>query len=357
MTETLLICGKIVDMVDALQNRIDGKDWKDYSRTSFIYNLASTIHELEEIALNLEFVRNEFHHRAYTNAPEISKHMKEINSLIAFLKRNRKLEEDRIERAMERGTDLEELVQAPDLYSSLEQKVLSLLLKTRYLIERLGVFARKHEGKPIESKAHRTLLELIDAKEEELQKVKEKYSELKSRSFWGKLEEGNSSDLENDLVELERKLGASNSLVEESLRMHKRQTENLIASQEDLEGRVSELEEIVSQYQRKSSELIASLKKERDYAKKIVLETEHETLKLRNTYSKELLNLEQEKISVREQARGELKGKLAKMKRDLVEKKDLVERFKKMVDDRENKIGKLEGEISKLKRKKSAKKK
>ncbi|MFH1586996.1 MAG: hypothetical protein ABID38_04020 [Candidatus Diapherotrites archaeon] len=356
MAETLLICGKIVDMVDALQNRIDGKDWKDYSRTSFIYNLASTIHELEEISLNLEFVRNEFQHHAYTNAPEISNHMKEINSLIAFLKRNRKLEEGLIEKAMDRGVDLEELVHAPDLYSSLEQKVLSLLLKTRYLIERLEVFARKNEGKPIEGKANRTLLELIDVKEDELQKVKEKYAELKSKSFWGKLEEGNSSDLENDLSELERKLGSSNSLVEESLRMHKRQAENLTSSREDLEGRVSELEEIVSQYQRKTSELIASLKKERDYAKKIVLETEHETLKLRNTYSKELLNLEQEKISVREQARGELKGKIAAIKKELGEKKDLVERFKKMVDGREKKIGELEGEISKLKRKKAGKK-
>lgn len=347
MPEVALLIEKVIDGVNLLQGRVDAKEWKNYSRTSFIYNLTQTISELEEIASLLEMIDGEFKREGLGDAPDINEYIEEINSLIVLLKRNQKMEEDSIERAKKTGIfELGEEVEKPEVYSSLEQKVLGLLLKVRYLTDRINVYVNKREIKPYTpAKAQRNILDLLEQKEEELHKVKQKFEELKSKSFFGRMEEGTSSDLEEELNELSRSIESENSVLLRAVEEQKKRLEEVNGFQLELESRIKKFEEFSAEHIAKTMEIITMLKKERDYAKKIVLEMEHETMQLRSSYSRELLAIEEEKMRAREVASQKFKKQITRLQKELAEKGELLQQFKKMVEDRERRIEKLEQKL------------
>ena len=104
-----------------------------------------------------------------------------------------------------------------------------------------------------------------------------------------------------------------------------------------------------ARHSEKTSELIAMLKKERDYAKKIVLDIEHETLQLRSTYSKELLNLEEEKARAKNDAYDKFREKSVRQDAELNEKKELIGHMREAVEAKEEKIRLLEGKVNSMK--------
>ncbi len=344
-----MLCDKVINGINALQERIGEKEWKSYSRSSFIYNLGATVEELEEITSFLELMETEFKSKALEGAPDLSENINELNKLIVLLKRNQKLEETTVKGARERGLqELIEEVEKPDLYADLEQKVLGVLLKTRYLIERIHVFLRKQQLKPLTTEsAARDVITLLEQKEEELQKVKEKYEELRAKSFMGVLEEGTASDIENELNEIARQLESESTILKRNLSDYKKLVEAAISSQADLERKIDDVEELNSQHLAKTFELITLLKKERDYAKKIVMDIEHETLQLRSAYSKELLALEEEKEKARNRAYEKFKKQLVKLQGDLHEKNELITHFRTIIADKEKKVNVLKEKLEK----------
>ncbi|AJF59550.1 MAG: hypothetical protein QT03_C0001G0037 [archaeon GW2011_AR10] len=356
MAESIVLAQKVHEEVEELQSRISGKQWKDYTRNSFIYNLTQTISSLEETAALLEELQLNFEGQAL-NGPDIGKHSKELGELISLLKRNQKMEESRLQRARERGiAELGDETGSKELYSELEQKVLGMLLKTRYALERVDLFLRKKEARPFMESSHkRNILELLEQKEDEFQNLKHRYEELRNKSLVGRLEEGTSSDLEMELQELSRNLERHSTLLEKELDSNRKSVEMLLASQQELDGRIKATEELTSQFMKKALEVILMLKKERDYAKKIVLDIEHETLQLRRTYSKELLDLEHEKENAKTEAFNKFKKSIVEMQKDLEEKTSLLKHLREILSEKEKKIQKLQETKSTGKKKKNKK--
>lgn len=331
MAEIILLCEKVLSAVDRLNTEISAKAWGTYDRTPFMHNLKKAIAGLEEISSVLELMKAEFAREGIPQSADVEAHIHEINAVIMLLKRNREMEESKDEGAGEGGN--------AELYSSLEQKVLSALLKTRYLAERAGIATRKQDGMPMQGRsAHRNVLELLEKKEDELQDLKGKYEELRRKSYFGTLEENTSSDIENELNALGRSLEAAGSMLGTEIDGQRKQLEELIRGYDTLEHRMRAIEEMNSQHMAKTFELITLLKKERDYAKKIVLDIEHETLQLRNAYSRELLALEDAKVRAREEATEKAGGRVAAMQRELADRNNLLKRFEEMLEDREGKI-------------------
>jgi len=71
----------------------------------------------------------------------VNDHLKEIGSFTAILKRNKAMEESRIEKMKLQGTEhFADTITVPELYSDLEQKTLGILLKSNYMIGKLLFF-------------------------------------------------------------------------------------------------------------------------------------------------------------------------------------------------------------------------
>lgn len=366
MPDVTLLCSKIEEGINRLQERISAKEWRRYSRVSFLHNLRSTVEELEGIASMLEMLASEFRRQGISDSADMDGHLKEINSVIVVLRRNQKMEEERSARGG--GQGLEALAEgggSAELYSSLEQKVLGLLLKTRYLVERVSILSARERSAPVQGRsAHRNVLELLERKEEELQRLKEQYEELRNRSFLG-FGEQTAPDLEHELNEIARRLEAEGALLGAALKQQSAQIENLANAQSELGHKMGVFEEMGARHAAKASELATMLKKERDYAKKIVLDIEHETLQLRNTYSRELLALEETKARAREEIKEKARGRVEQLEHELGENKNLLEQFRKIAHEKEEKIQKLgeilsaraEGKVGRKEKKRRAKKK
>ncbi|MBU0662719.1 hypothetical protein KKH30_04110 [Candidatus Micrarchaeota archaeon] len=343
MAETLVLCGKVLDSIEELNSGMNEKQWGEYDRTPFVHSLKKAIGELEGIESLVAMLNSSFE-RGGREGPDTEEYLGEMKALITLLKRNRELEDGK-------RTNSEDGV--PELYSSLEQKVLGMLLKTRHLVERAELAGRKGDAKHYAGRsAHRNVLELLERKETELQKVKESYEQLRNRSFMGVLEEHTSADIEKEMNDLARGLESAGSYISVRIDAQKKQMDALSRGYDEMEQKLRSMEEINSQHMVKASELTLALKKERDYAKKVLLDTEHETLKLRNTYSRELLSLEGEKQRAREDAKEKSAERVSSLERELIEKSAMLKRLEAILHERELQVSSLQNKVKQKAKKK-----
>ena len=262
-----------------------------------------------------------------------------MGQLITVLKRNRQMEEERLDKLRTEGINsIAETVTVPALYSDLEQKVLSMLLKSTYAAERLRVSLRKQEPGMQARGAQKNILDLLEKKENELEDLRKKYEQSRRNTFLGLAEKESSIEIENELNDLMRKLEAKTALLKKQFESAKEsivQTEKRVG---ELEERLFGVEELESQAMGKTFELMTMLKKERDYAKKMLIEIEHETIQLRNTYSKELLGLQEEKITLKNSIEDRFMREIDGMKRELSEKTKTLSHLQEMLTNREKRI-------------------
>ncbi len=343
MAQAIIISEKVIEAVNSLQDRLYAKHWGEHSRASFIYSLVHSIHSLEEIKQLLDEAKTQFGKEG-KNVSGLPEHIKELENLITVLDRNNKLEQTRVQTAREKGIELlaDDLTN-PDLYSSLEQKVLAFVLKTRFLVERLSILERKEFGEGTTlGKSPKKVLDLLEEKENEFQALKKKYEEIRHSSHLARLEENTSHDLEKDINILARKMEGEQRMLELSLDSYRKITEQFQQSYIFMREKYRSIEEASSQLAAKTIDLTTILKKERDYAKRIVLDIENETLKLRNNYSKQILSLEEEKTRARAEAEVESRKKLHSITSKLDEKDELIKNLKEIILSKEKLIQKLE---------------
>ena len=77
------------------------------------------------------------------------------------------------------------------------------------------------------------------------------------------------------------------------------------------------------------------LKKERDYSSKVLMEIENETSKLREKYLTNLLNIEKEKIAIKNEIEKNVEEKVNVLRQKLLEKEELIAHLKKINARRE----------------------
>ena len=349
MGEIRELCDKIDDEVADLRQKAGGKSWGDFSRRAFIYNLVNIIPGLEELDELFGDIKKKSGETGEGDRIGVNDHLKEIGSFTAVLKRNKAMEESRMEKMKLQGTEhFADTITVPELYSDLEQKTLGILLKSNYMIERIRIQDRKKSPEMNTRAAQRNVLDILEKKETELAELREKYNETRKNSFLGLVERDSSIEIEQELNELSRNLGAKTALMKKNFETAKGVSEQYQQQLNELEDRIGNVEELEAQLTGKTFELITMLKKERDYVKKVLIEIEQDTIQLRNTYSKELLGLQEEKMSLKNSLDDKYEKQIRELKKDLKDKGELVKHFQDTVSDKEARLIDLEEKNDKL---------
>ncbi len=348
MADLREICDKIEEETADLRGKATAKPWADFTRRAFIYNLVNIVPGMDELHTLFVEAEKEISRSGEAEKLGIEEHVAELEKHIQILKRNKAMEESRMEKLRHHSSEIADTVAVPELYSDLEQKTLASLLRSNYLIERIRIHDRKKDPITLAKAGQRNVLDLLQKREEELSDLKKKYEETRKNSFLGMAERDSSIEIERELNELSRKLDSRTALMKRNFELLRETTEKYNNQVVELEGRINGVEELGAQLTGKTFELITMLKKERDYVKKVLIEIEQDTIQLRNTYSKELINLQEEKIGIRNSTEERYEKQLKELRHNLREKTELLNSFREMAHNKERKIGQMEEEMDKL---------
>ncbi len=342
--ESVLLIGRAID---ELHNNLRGQPWERLHRAAFVAALEKAGDGLQSIYDFFSKASEQIEREPREGKPELQPFLKELQKLQQVLEKNLRLEKEKKSHAKE--VNVLEKEETPELYADLEQRLLAILLKARYALERLSIFLRKEGMKPITDKSTaKQVMEVLRRKEDELQDLKERYEEVRKKSYLGYFEEGTTADLEQQLAGLGKSMALSANELGKNISLHRSQIEHIESSYAGIKQKLDALEEQFSQYSEKASELIKLLKKERDYAKKVVLEIEHETLQLRTAYTQEMLNLQESKVAAKREAERKHAAGLQRLQKALQEQTDLAKHFRKVAEDKLRKEQELEEKVKRL---------
>ncbi|MBU2477040.1 hypothetical protein KKG83_06225 [Candidatus Micrarchaeota archaeon] len=339
----------LLHKLNELHETITSNEWKKYSRKSFVHALNNTITRLEEIVEVIEELQKRIEKEPAVDAPDLSPLISAYNKTLISLRRNVALEEAKKEMPF----DLKDRTEVPELYAFMGEKIMSLLLKTRFAIERVHLHAVKERITPEQEKATaKNILSLLQSREKELQELKEKYEKLREKNLGVTVSDKTIAGTEKEANELASKITTETALIESNFDQLRKKIEGINSEFNVLRLKSKVLENLANEFAEKSNELTSMLKIERDNAKQMLMEIESESLSLRGQYSKELLNLNESKIQAKKEIEQELREKMMLEKESLKEKSKLLEQFEKIVEDRNKKIAELERDLGYKKAKK-----
>ena len=224
----------------------------------------------------------------------------------------------------------------PELYASLQNKILESVLKARYSAEKIKTFltARKTPFVQKGSTA-KNLIGVIQKREDELLELRKKHLDLKRKSFLGTIEERSLAEIEEEMFAKDKALSFAVTEANKSLKQHLAQINYVEGSFAHLKEKVRLVEELHSNYSKKAMELIRELKKERDHARKMALEIEEETMRARNEYTNYLLEKENRISEVKEKTAKKYAEEVISLKRDVSEKRLSLANIIKLVEELE----------------------
>jgi len=338
---------KIIEGINRLHSSVSSQEWADAGQTVFVASLEKTLNELESLQERFKKVEQELNKGEIVGAPQLGGLFGEFDAALPVLKNNLKMEREKKSRVKE--LNIHEKEENAELFAELAQRIQTLLLRARYSAERLNVFAFRQSSVPLEGKSTaRQVLDLLQTKEQEIEELKGKYEDVRKRSYLGHVQEHTSVDLEQELGQLSMKMAAMANGLSKEISIHKSQIEYIQNSYSEVKERLKEIKGVFDGYVDKSMELIMLLKKERDYAKKIVLDVEHETLQLRNTYTNEMLALQENKLRAKKEAEKKFVKEMESLKTRLKENDASLKSFRKIAEDKAAKENALEEKIEHL---------
>ena len=333
--------------IDELQGGISSQPWRAMSRPAFTAALEKSREELQQLQQLFEAAFESIGKEPKTGKPDLAPFMQELGALLGLLDKNIAFEREKKSKA--KTANVLEKEESPELYAELEQRVLAFLLKARYTLERVFIFFRKEGLTPVTDRSTaQQIMEVLRRKEDELQELRGKYEDIRKKSYLGYFEEGTVADMEQQMGELGRTMALLSDEAGKSINFYRNQIDYIEGSYAELKQKVESVQETFLQYSKKSEDLIKALKKERDYAKKVVLDVEHETLQLRSTYTQEMLNLQENKLSAKMEAERKLGGQIKKLQQRLAEQEDLAKHFRQVAEDKLSKEQQLEEKIKRL---------
>ncbi|MCX8189818.1 MAG: hypothetical protein N3F05_01150 [Candidatus Diapherotrites archaeon] len=314
------LIGRCIERLSYLQLKMRGSNWAELSSNAFVRQADSALEELGEIEkILLEISKNVKEPKEH----EFEEIVREHRKLITTIKRNIEYEKNKI------AKDHHVAPPNPELFASLQQKVLSLMLRTRFFMERLMLHVGRRETANAGKIEQGRLLELLEQKEQELQELKRKYEDVKKSVFFS-IEEKSAADLEQELSKIMLAFEKEKRKLEETFADYRHKIASLQSEFMQLADRLHEAQRRFEIFCEKSSELVHLLKKERDFAKKLVMDIEAEVLELRNTYSNELLKLEQAKLEAKKSSEKEYEARIRALEDEIIAKEELLKHFRDM---------------------------
>jgi len=336
------ILDRLLHNLNELHEEITSNEWKQYSRKSFVHALNKSITRIEEITEIIEELHKRIESEPAVDSPDLSPLISAYNKTLISLRRNVALEEAKKEMPF----GLKDQTEVPELYAFIGQKIMSLLLKTRFAVERVHLHAIKERSTPEQEKATaKNILSLLQAKEKELEDLKEKYEKLREKNLSVSLGEKTVAETEKEFNETIRKIETEAELIEKNFEDFRKKMDSINSEFNALRLKSKVLENLSTAVSEKGIELISMLKIERDNAKQMLMEIESDSLSLRSQYSRELLNLTETKINAKKEIEAELREKMSMEKDSIKEKSKLLEQFETIVDDRNKRISDLEREL------------
>ena len=337
---------RLMERVSYLQARLRDSNWAELSRLGFLKEAPECLDRLTGIRKNLE----ELHHYARENKElDFAQSLHDFKKIENLLEKNIDFEEKKQGNLKEVHLQLKE--ENPETFASLQQSILSLLLRARFLLERTQLyFERAAPSTAIAKDAgeRKELVELLEEKENELQALREKYDRVRKQTFLGFQHEENAAELEHELEKLRVKLERERKKFEGTLSEFRSRISALQAEFLELNDQIEGIESIYSDFSDKSSELVMLLKKERDFAKKTLLDIENEALQLRAKYSRELLKLEEKKAEAKEEAFAESKRLIQKLQDELEDKEEMLKHFRELAKRKDRESRELEEKLAYL---------
>ncbi len=345
MAETLFLCEKLLEQLEVLRQEVRQRPWHELSREAFVHTLRRAVEGMEGVAAQLEALRAGFQARPQPGQPDVHEHLKELHGVLTVCKRNLQLEEAK-PLVEERHLKLTERRENPDLYASLEEKVISILTRTAFLCERVNLYGRRQaEVAPALKGAPKNVLNLLEQKEDELQELKKRFDELRNKTYFGAIAEESTAELERELGDLNARLHTERALLEKDLEAFNQQINSLLDKQLDFDRKMQSLNDIYVEHARKTADLVSLLKREKDLARKVLIESEQDMAHLRSTYSRELLRMDEAKLLARKEGRDETQKELDKLRRELKEREELLNHFRKMAEEREQALARKDKKL------------
>ena len=326
--------------INSLHDAVARTNWAELNRAGFLFELEQSSTKLKSLYLKLNEINREVKLLLEKNSPEIDTFLIEMVREMTVLEANISMEKKkklRSELVNER-----EPTEVPELYSSLQQKILSLSLKARYNIDKIRNFLLSRKM-PFVKKGStaKNLLEALQQKEDELGELKQKNVELKRKSYFGNISEKGIAEIEVELNEMDKKLSETVSETKKALKTHFAQITYVEGSFTQLKNRVEEIENMHASFTKKSINLIKELKKERDFAKTLALEIEQETLHTRSEYTKKVLEMDEKKQNIEERMKEKYEKELASIKKQFEEKSIALKHSQKIIDHQEEELKKI----------------
>lgn len=330
--------------IEELHGLVERTKWNDLNREGFIFELNRSYVKLKDIYSELFEINKELSGLLEQNAPNIENFLEELRKELTILDSNIRMEKSKKLR-VELINENEE-INVPELYSSLQNKIMQLTLKGRYSSEKIRTFLRNRKTPLVKSgSTAKNLIEILEKKEDEITGLKKQNIELKRKSFLRGNKEKDISEIESELNERDKKLDIAIRETNSAMKTHLAQLDYVEGSFKHLKDKISFIEESHERFTKNALELIRELKKERDYARKMALEIENETLTLRSNYTRELLNIEDQKREFKEKLSKNYEDEIKKLKRELNEKNIAMTNILKLVDDQEKKIEKIKNKV------------
>ncbi len=204
-----------------------------------------------------------------------------------------------------------------ELYSSLQEKVLNELDSVHHFLQRAEFKIREKGFSPKTENASKT--QALAAIQRQL--VKETFP-VNSEKEWRSL----SSQLERELDEV------TNS------------SASLNAERQRVEDNSERLKELFQEHSRKTTELLETLKKEKEDAVRQLLDGEKETQALRDQYVKGITETETRISTARDEIRQKYAAQLHKLEVENVQKDEYLQHFKTIAEEKEAENRKLREE-------------
>ncbi|MBT4870399.1 MAG: hypothetical protein HON47_02405 [Candidatus Diapherotrites archaeon] len=332
--------------IENLHALVSKTKWNELNREGFVFELERATKRLGEIYSELRDMNKEMTLMLEKNTPNISDVLSEMQREIIILESNIKMEKSK--KLREELVNESEKVEVPELYSSLQQKIMKLTLKARYSAEKIkGFLTAKKVPFVQKGSTARNLLELLQKKEDEINELKTKHYELKKEGFF-KADKKSIAEIEHDLFEGDKKLAIVLEDAKKALKTHFAQLEYVEGSFTNLKRKVETIESTHEKFTTNAIGLIKELKKDRDFARTSALEIEQDNMKNRGELTSKMLMIEKEKNELKDKAKAKYLQDMEKIKKELTQKDNIISNMVKLVEEQER-------EISNLKKKASAK--
>jgi hypothetical protein len=331
---------KKIEELHAISKRTN---WGELNREGFVFELERSTQKLKEIFLDLEQINKEVKLLLEKDTPDMNDFLEEFTKELVVLESNRAMERTKkLRQELINETERQEI---PELYDSLQQRILKIVLKARYNIEKVRTFLIAKKTPFIQKgSTAKNLIEILRKKEEEFNELKQKHLELKKNNFFGNNEKS-LAEVEQEMFEFDKKLEMAVIEANKALKTHLAQLNYVEGSFVHLKEKVELVENIHNNYTTKAIELLKELKKERDFARKTVIEIEQETIGQRSEYTKKMLEMEEEKNDLEEGIRKKYLIEIEQMKNEMLEKSSKVARLAKVIEEQEKEIRMLKSKI------------